>query len=150
MQNVKNVILSGGFMSTVDFKKLGVHEYGWYAYADGDIFVLGDDYPHEGGELYRGEFKEDKIPYLNEFKRDCPEAYDNAVKYFSSRPKNDKQDITEHEREVLVEALNHYSSYCRDMYRSLHAKGYEDMAGEYWNSWFTAGLLADKFFDLKG
>lgn len=76
-------------MKTVDFKVLGVHEYGWYAYAEDDIFILGDSYPHEGGELYRGEFKEDKIPYLNEFKKDCPEAYDNAVKYFNSRPKNE-------------------------------------------------------------
>lgn len=132
-------------MSTAYFKVLDIHEYGWYAYAEDDIFILGDDYPHEGGELYRGEFKEDKIPYLNEFKRDCPEAYDNAVKYFNSRPKNDKQAITEHEKEVLVEALNHYASYCRDMYRRLHANRCEDVASEYWNSWFTAGLLADKF-----
>lgn len=58
----------------------------------------------------------------------------------------DNQTLTEHEREVLVEALNHYASYCRDMYRSLHAKRYEDMASEYWKSWFTAGLLVDKFY----
>lgn len=138
-------------MSTTYFKVLDVHEYGWYAYAEDDIFILGDDYPHEGGTLYKGEFKEDKIPYLNEFKRDCPEAYDNAVKYFNSRPKNDKQAITEHEEEVLVEALSHYASYCRDMYRRLHANRCEDVASEYWNNWFTAGLLADKILNmLKG
>ena len=57
-----------------------------------------------------------------------------------------KQDTTEREREVLVEALNHYASYCRDMYRSLHAKGYEDMASEYHNDWLVAGQLADKFY----
>jgi hypothetical protein len=84
-------------MNTEYFKVLDVHQYGWYAYAEDDIFILGDDYPHEGGELYRGEFKEDEIPYLNEFKRDCPEAYDNAVKYFNSRLKNKEQTITEHE-----------------------------------------------------
>ena len=134
-------------MNTTNFKTLDVHEYGWYAYAEEDVFILGDSYPHEGGELYRGEFKEDGIPYLNEFKRDCPEAYNDAVKYFSSRPKNDSQTLTEHEREVLVEALNHYASYCRDMYRSLHANGYNDMASEYWHGWYTAGLLADKFYE---
>lgn len=32
-------------MSTVYFKVLDVHEYGWYAYAEDDIFILGDDYP---------------------------------------------------------------------------------------------------------
>ena len=135
-------------MSTTYFKVLDVHEYGWYAYAEDDFFILGDDYPHEGGEFYRGEFKEDKIPYLNEFKRDCPEAYDNAVKYFNSRPKNDKQAIAEreeHEKKVLVEALNHYANYCREMYRSLHAKGYEDMAGEYHKDWIIAGGMADRF-----
>lgn len=79
-------------MNTVYFKTLGVHEYGWYAYAEGDVFILGDDYPHEGGELYRGEFKEDRIPYLNAFKKDCPEAYDNAVRYFKSRLENNKSD----------------------------------------------------------
>ena len=74
-------------MSIVSFKSLGFSEYGWYAYADDDIFVLGDSYPHEGGDLYRGEFKENDIPYLNMFKRECPEAYNDAVNYFNSRPK---------------------------------------------------------------
>lgn len=134
-------------MNTVYFKVLDVHEYGWYAYAEDDIFILGDDYPHEGGELYRGEFKEDKIPYLNEFKMDCPEAYDNAVKYFNSRMENNKLYVATHEKEIIVEALNHYSSYCRDMYRSLHAKGYEDIAMEYHKNWIAAGQMADKFFD---
>lgn len=74
-------------MSRVYFKKLGsINRYGWYAYAEDDVFVLGEDYPREGGELYRGKFKEDKIPYFNKFKRECPEAYDKAVKYFNSRP----------------------------------------------------------------
>ena len=130
---------------TTNFKVLDVHEYGWYAYAEDDVFVLGDHYPHEGGELYRGEFKEDKIPYINEFKRDCPEAYHNVVKYFNSRLNNDKKDMTEHEKEILIEALNHYASYCRDMFRNLHAKGYNDMAMEYHKDWITAGMMADKF-----
>ena len=93
-------------MNTVNFKVLGLHEYGWYAYAEDDIFVLCDHYPHEGGELYRGEFKEDKIPYLNEFKRDCPEAYDNAVKYFNSRPKRcEYMRTAEDIRKDIVEAF---------------------------------------------
>jgi hypothetical protein len=132
-------------MNKVYFKVLDVNEYGWYAYAEDDIFILGDDYPHEGGELYRGEFKEDKIPYFEKFKRDCPESYNNAVEYFNSRPKNNEQTITEHEKEIIVEALNHYASYCRDMYRSLHAKGYEDMASEYHKNWIAIGKMLDKF-----
>lgn len=56
-----------------------------------------------------------------------------------------EQTYTEQEKEVLVEALNHYASYCRDMYRHNHAKGYDDIAGEYHKDWLTAGSLADKF-----
>ena len=134
-------------MITVKFKTLGVHEYGWYAYAEDDVFILGDNYPHEGGELYRGKFKEDGIPYLDEFKRDCPKEYDAIVRYFNSRPKNDGLTFAEHEREVLVEALNHYASYCRDIYRSLHAKGYSDMAMEYHKDWIVASQIVDKFYE---
>ena len=93
-------------MNKTYFKTLGNHEYGWYAYAEDDIFVLGDDYPHEGGELYRGEFKEN-IPYIDKFKRDCPEAYDNAVKYFNNMPKKTISEIERAAIEVVTKEQIH-------------------------------------------
>ena len=34
----------------------GLHDYGYYAYIDGETneLVIGDEWPHEGGEIFRG------------------------------------------------------------------------------------------------
>lgn len=59
-----------------------VNEWGWYSYAEDNILVIGDSYPHEGGELYRGEYKGDKTPYLLSLKKDDVKQYNRIVKYF--------------------------------------------------------------------
>ena len=53
--------------------------------------------------------------------------------------------ITEQERELIVEALQHYSSYSRDLYRRFHGTD-EEAAHEWWNKWFISGELANKLY----
>ena len=60
----------------------GAEQWGWYAYAENDILVIGESFPHEGGDLYRGDYKGKDTPYLLKIKEDCPRIYKNIVKYF--------------------------------------------------------------------
>lgn len=55
---------------------------GWYAYAENDVLVIGESFPHEGGDLYRGDYKGKDTPYLLRIKEDCPRIYKDIVKYF--------------------------------------------------------------------
>ena len=56
--------------------------YGYYAYIENYQFVIGEDLPREGGDLYRGEYKGDDTPYMKAIKKDDPKLYNNIVKYF--------------------------------------------------------------------
>lgn len=60
----------------------GAEQWGWYAYAENDILVIGESFPHEGGDLYCGDYKGKDTPYLLKIKEDCPRIYKNIVKYF--------------------------------------------------------------------
>lgn len=60
----------------------GAEQWGWYAYAENDVLVIGESFPHEGGDLYRGDYKGKDTPYLLKIKEDCPHIYNNIVKYF--------------------------------------------------------------------
>ena len=66
-------------MKSISF---GSEEWGWYAYAENDILVIGESFPHEGGDLYRGDYKGNNTPYLLKIKEDCPRIYNKIVKYF--------------------------------------------------------------------
>lgn len=60
----------------------GSEQWGWYAYAEDDVLIIGENFPHEGGDLYRGDYKGKDTPYLLKIKEDCPRIYKNIVKYF--------------------------------------------------------------------
>lgn len=66
----------------------GSEKWGWYAYAENDILVIGESFPHEGGDLYTGEYKGKDTPYLMKIKEDCPKIYNKIVKYFEEDIKN--------------------------------------------------------------
>lgn len=66
-------------MKRIDF---GSERWGWYAYAENDVLVIGESFPHEGGDLYSGDYRGDNTPYLMEIKKDCLEIYNKIVKYF--------------------------------------------------------------------
>lgn len=62
----------------------GREQWGWYAYAENDILVIGESNPHEGGDLYCGNYKGKDTPYLMSIKKDCPRIYNKIVKYFET------------------------------------------------------------------
>ena len=72
-------------MNSVDF---GSERWGWYAYAENGILVIGESFPHEGGDLYSGDYKGEDTPYLMKIKKDCPKIYNRIVKYFEVDMKN--------------------------------------------------------------
>ena len=67
----------------------GKEQWGWYAYAHNNILVIGESFPHEGGDLYCGAYKGEDTPYLMELKAACPRIYNKIVKYFEG----DMEDI---------------------------------------------------------
>lgn len=69
--------------SKVTFREFaGNKGYGYYAYIDGEEFVIGANYPREGGILYHGEYKGDDTPYLNTVKKENLKLYNSIVKYY--------------------------------------------------------------------
>jgi hypothetical protein len=58
-------------------------KWGWFSYLDDDgCLVIGDNWPHEGGELYHGEYMGDDTPYILSLKKDDVKQYNKIVKYF--------------------------------------------------------------------
>ena len=68
-------------MSRIHF---GSEEWGWYSYVENGVLVIGESFPHEGGDLYCGDYKGDDTPYLLKMKEDCPKIYNKIVKYFET------------------------------------------------------------------
>ena len=61
--------------------------YGYYGYIDKDTkqLVIGEDWPHEGGDLYRGTYaKASRI--LDTLKDKAPRLYNDIHKYYIKKP----------------------------------------------------------------
>lgn len=58
----------------------GVHGYGYFAFIDGDTneLVIGENWPHEGGELFRGTYVEAASKTLRTLAKEAP-ALANAI-----------------------------------------------------------------------
>lgn len=54
----------------------------WYSYIEDGVFVIGRHHLLYGGDCYRGEYKGDDTPYLNEIKKSYPKMYNKIIKYF--------------------------------------------------------------------
>lgn len=57
--------------------------HGWYAYIEDGVFVIGRIHAAYGGDKYRGEYKGENTPYLNEIKENYLKAYNKIIEYFS-------------------------------------------------------------------
>ena len=57
-------------------------DYGYYAFVDrnGD-FVIGEERGREGGELYRGVYKGENTPWMNDIKKENIKLYNSIVSY---------------------------------------------------------------------
>ena len=65
----------------------GIHGYGYYAYVEDDQLVIGEDWPREGGDTFRGNIR-DATKALEELKKEAPALYDNITKYYEDELKN--------------------------------------------------------------
>jgi hypothetical protein len=61
----------------------GSHGYGYFAFIDGDTneLVIGESWPHEGGEIFRGTWAQIKKSTLEELRKEAPELYISITSY---------------------------------------------------------------------
>ena len=61
--------------------------YGYYGYIEKETnqLVIGENWPHEGGELYRGTFA-DAYRILSTLKDEAPRLYNSIIKYYAEKP----------------------------------------------------------------
>lgn len=61
----------------------GFHGYGYFAFIDGDTneLVIGESWPHEGGEIFRGVYEDATPRTLKTLAKDAP-ALANAIEEY--------------------------------------------------------------------
>lgn len=62
--------------------------YGYYAYIDGETneLVIGENWPHEGGDTFRGTYAQLSRATLEELRNEAPKLYISITKYYSENP----------------------------------------------------------------
>ena len=58
--------------------------YGYYGFIEDGELVLGESWPHEGGETYRGSF-ENATSTLRNLKNEAPRLYNSIMKYYTEK-----------------------------------------------------------------
>ena len=119
-------------MSMISF---GQEKWGWYAYAENGVLVIGESSPHEGGDLYSGPYKGKNTPCLMAIQKDCPRIYNNIVKYFESN-KEEVKYLSDMERLKKVFANCNLRNTNSDLYYAVLAIVDEDKKEESMN-YFT-------------
>lgn len=71
----------------------GLHGYGYYAFIEDGQLVIGEDWPREGGDLFRGTYEEAaKRGWLATLLVDAPNLYNDIEKYFNKHGVKDDTD----------------------------------------------------------
>ena len=68
-------------------------KYGYYAYIEDGLLVVGEDWPREGGTIYKGSYA-NAFDVLNTLRLEEPKLYDNIVKYYKENPEVEVLDPT--------------------------------------------------------
>jgi hypothetical protein len=68
-------------------------KYGYYAYIEDGLLVVGEDWPREGGTIYKGSYA-NAFDVLNTLRLEEPKLYDNIVEYYKENPEVDVLDPT--------------------------------------------------------
>lgn len=78
--------------------------YGYYAYIDGETneLVIGEDWPHEGGDLFRGTYAQLSKATLENLRNKAPKLYISITNYYSKNA--DQTNVTT--LEVLRPGMN--------------------------------------------
>lgn len=59
----------------------GGGRYGYYAYIEDGLLVIGEDWPREGGTIYKGSYADSKS-ILGLLKKQEPKLYKGIVEYY--------------------------------------------------------------------
>ena len=59
--------------------------YGYYAYIEDGLLVVGEDWPREGGTIYKGSYA-NAFDVLNTLRLEEPKLYDNITEYYKENP----------------------------------------------------------------
>ena len=94
--------------------------YGYYAYIECGVLVIGENWPREGGDLYSGDYLGDATPYLSTLKKEAPEIYNKIVKYFEAENENKKDIIYLSDLERLKKVFNDVNASPRNMNPELY------------------------------
>lgn len=69
--------------------------YGYYAFIEDEELVIGEDWPHEGGEVYRGAFN-NATRAMRTLEREAVRLYNSITKYYAQHPEKAGSNILEH------------------------------------------------------
>ena len=66
----------------------GGGRYGYYAYIEDGLLVIGEDWPREGGEIYRGSFV-NAFDALEVLRKNEPKLFNSITEYYKENPEKD-------------------------------------------------------------
>ena len=69
----------------------GGDRYGYYAYLKDGLLIVGEDWPHEGGDIYKGSYANAKS-VLALLKKEEPKLYNGIVEYYKENPEEVNHD----------------------------------------------------------
>lgn len=67
--------------------------YGYYAYIEDGLLVVGEDWPREGGTIYKGSYA-NAFDVLNTLRLEEPKLYDSITEYYKENPEVEVLDPT--------------------------------------------------------
>lgn len=70
-----------------------VNRYGYYAYIEDGLLVVGEDWPREGGTIYKGSYA-NAFDVLNTLRLEEPKLYENITEYYKENPEVEVLDQT--------------------------------------------------------
>lgn len=70
-----------------------VNRYGYYAYIEDGLLVVGEDWPREGGTIYKGSYA-NAFDVLNTLRLEEPKLYENITEYYKENPEVEVLDPT--------------------------------------------------------
>lgn len=69
----------------------GGGRYGYYAYIEDGLLLVGEDWPHEGGTIYKGSY-ENAFDVLALLKKKEPKLYNSITEYYKENPETNVLD----------------------------------------------------------
>lgn len=107
----------------------GLDGYGYYAYLEGLDLVIGESWPREGGETYRGPFSKAE-KRLAQLKIEAPQLHASILKYYAEHPEKPEKPvrwIKVAEHSALGVTLEEFVDDSGKFFRQLWNDGHEEI-----------------------